>query len=340
MRILGIETSCDETGVAVVENGHRVLANVIATSKDEHSRYGGVFPEMAARKQLECIVPALQECLECAKIAPTDLDAIAVTKGPGLLPSLLIGVAASRILASRFSLPLMGVHHTMGHLDSPWLESEGEIHFPLLTLSVSGGHSELWLRTSHTKGTLLGRTLDDAAGEAFDKGAVLMGLPYPGGPALSRLAEGGDPHAFSFPKILPGKKSLDMSFSGLKTSLKYLLRDQGSLEALSDEEKKDLAASYQEAICSHLVSRVLTALELHPEAREVHLVGGVSANVRLRSFLRQSLHSRIPIRTPTRFEFCTDNAAMIASAAFFMREELGEEAYTTFEANASAAIMI
>ncbi|MEK7136897.1 MAG: tRNA (adenosine(37)-N6)-threonylcarbamoyltransferase complex transferase subunit TsaD, partial [Patescibacteria group bacterium] len=291
--------------------------------------------EMAARKQLECIVPALQEGLECAKIAPTDLDAIAVTKGPGLLPSLLVGVAAARIFVSRFSLPLMGVHHTLGHLDSPWLESEEEIPFPLLTLSVSGGHTELWLRTSHTKGTLLGRTLDDAAGEAFDKGAVLLGLPYPGGPALSRLAESGDPHAFSFPKLLPGKKRLDMSFSGLKTSLKYLLRDKGSLEALSDEEKKDLAASYQEAICSHLVSRVLTALELHPEAHEVHLVGGVSANVRLRSFLRQSLHSRIPIRTPTRFEYCTDNAAMIASAAFFMREELGEKAQDSFEVDAS-----
>lgn len=366
MRILGIETSCDETAASVVEDGVKVLSNVIATSSAEHARYGGVFPEMAARRQLECIVPALQGALDDARVNPRDLDAVAVTKGPGLLPSLLIGVSAARVFASRFSLPLIGVHHTLGHLSSPWLERTSEIVFPVLALSVSGGHTELWLRESHAKGALLGRTRDDAAGEAFDKGAVLLGLPYPGGPALSRLAEAGDSESVPFPLPFQGHETCDMSFSGLKTSLKYLLRDKGGIEALSEKERKDIAASYQEAICKHLVSRITQALGIHPKVREVHLVGGVSANIRLRALLQELVRQRsivngLPgearpvrrslgeggraksgqpaIRWPKAIEWCTDNAAMIAAAAYFMAQERGDRACSPFEAEASAGPM-
>ncbi len=340
MRILGIETSCDETAASVVEGGRRVLSNVIASSRKEQEAFHGVFPEVAARRQLECIVPAVDQALERAHLQPSELDAIAVTKGPGLLPSLLVGTMAARTLAAVWKKPLVGVHHTLGHLDSPWLECEDEPAFPLLTLSVSGGHTELWLRESHTKGQLLGRTLDDAAGEAFDKGATLLGLPYPGGPALSLLAEKGDLKAVKFPSPLAGKEGLSFSFAGLKTSLKYLLRDAGGLLALSEEEKKNIAASYQEAICRHLLSRVEKALKLYPEAREVHLVGGVSANTRLRRGLQELLGAETKHRTPLRFEYCTDNAAMIAAAAYFLIEERWDGVFASFETEASVSLML
>jgi N6-L-threonylcarbamoyladenine synthase len=372
MRILGIETSCDETSVAVVEDGRRVLSNVIASSRKEQEAYGGVFPECAARRQLECIVPAVDQALKRAKVAPNDLDAIAVTKGPGLLPSLLVGAIAARSLASVWKKPLIGVHHNLGHLVSPWLECEEEPEFPILSLSVSGGHTELWLRKSHTRGTLLGRTLDDAAGEAFDKGATLLGLPYPGGPALSALAKDGDPKSIKFPTMLAGKDPLSFSFAGLKTSLKYLLRDAGGLHALTESEKKNIAASFQEAICTHLLSRLKNAMELHTEVKEVHLVGGVSANTRLREGLKELVlcHAerradmldsssafanarsaqndrvgpktkhRTRTRIPARIEYCTDNAAMIAAAAEFLLQDRGKEAYGVFKTEASLALAL
>ena len=346
MRILGIETSCDETSVSLVEGGRRVLSNIIASSRKEQEQFHGVFPEVAARRQLECIIPAVDQALKRAGISPQEIDAIAVTKGPGLLPSLLIGSIAARALASVWKKPLIGVHHNLGHLVSPWLDCPEEPLFPILTLSVSGGHTEIWLRESHTRGVLLGRTLDDAAGEAFDKGAVLLGLPYPGGPALSKLAEGGDPASVEFPVMLQGKAELAFSFSGLKTSLKYLLRDAGGLDALTESEKKNIAASYQEAICTHLLSRIEKALELHPEAREVHLVGGVSANTRLREMLRAFLvcHAStglsMTLKTPTRLEYCTDNAAMIAAAGEFLVKERKEEAYVSFQTEASLALYL
>ena len=320
MRILGIETSCDETAAAIVLDGKLVLSNIIASSKKEQELYGGVFPEVAA---------------------PADLDAIAVTKGPGLLPSLLIGNIAARALAAAWKKPLIGVHHTLGHLDSPWLECEEEPEFPLLTLSVSGGHTDLWLRESHTKGQLLGRTLDDAAGEAFDKGATLLGLPYPGGPALSALANGGNSSGVHFPSPLTGQDGCDFSFAGLKTSLKYTLRDRGGLLALSEQEKHDFAASFQEAICAHLLSRVAIALRLHPEAHEVHLVGGVSANTRLRALLQTFLMTKEKkMRVPKKMEYCTDNAAMIAAAAEFLVQERSGEAYSSFSTEASLALSL
>ncbi|TSC79387.1 MAG: O-sialoglycoprotein endopeptidase [Candidatus Peregrinibacteria bacterium Gr01-1014_25] len=340
MRILGIETSCDETAAAVVEDGTRVVSSVVASSQLAFARAGGVIPEEAARRQVECILPVLHQALDDAGIGWEGIDAIAVTRGPGLLGSLLVGTTAARTLAALHQKPLIGVHHTLGHLSSIWLHADGDPSssiqhpFPILTLSVSGGHTELWLRENHTHGKLLGRTRDDAAGEAFDKGATLLGLPYPGGPAIAEAAEGGDPARFPFPLPLAKDDTLDFSFSGLKTALKYLLRDMGQ-----DGQRflADLAASYQEAICRHLVHRIEGALALHPDVREVHLVGGVAANLRLRELCRQACAPR-PVYWPAG-AYCTDNAAMIAAAAFFLAQELGAESYHPFTTETSPPLL-
>ena len=339
--ILGIETSCDETAAAIVEDGTVVRSSVIASSLKDQEKYGGVFPEVAARRQLEYIVPVIHQAIKDAGITREEVDVIAVTKGPGLLTSLLVGTTAARMLSSLLHKPLIGVHHTLGHLSSVWLECEEEVPFPVLSLSVSGGHTELWLRQSHTQGTLLGRTRDDAAGEAFDKGATLLGLPYPGGPALSKLAEGGNPHFVEFPKPLHSERTCDFSFSGLKTALKYALRDRGGIDALSEIEKKDVAASFQEAINAHLVAGIDHAIQLHHEVREIHLVGGVSANKRLREMIQvvASRHA-MPLRMPAKMAYCTDNAAMIASAGNFLFQSDQEKAYEVFETQASPSLQL
>lgn len=330
MNILGIETSCDETSVAIVENGTNVRALETASSVKEQAAFGGVIPEVAARRQLEFIMPVISAVM--AHAGCTKLDAIAVTKGPGLLTSLLVGTATARILASVWKKPLIGVHHTLGHLSSAWLACAEPIAFPILALSVSGGHTELWFRESHTRGMLLGRTRDDAAGEAFDKGAMLLSLPYPGGPAIGQKAEGGNPHFINFPSPLKDEDTCDFSYSGLKTSLKYAIRDRGGIGALSEAEQKDVAASYEEAICRHLVSRLARAVELH-DVREVHVVGGVSANARLRRLISQAIN--LPLRFPVKLAYCTDNAAMIAAAGEFLVRELGEKAFDEFKTEAA-----
>lgn len=336
MRILGIETSCDETAAAVVEDGTHVVSNVIASAKDAFLWSGGVIPEEAARKQVECLLPVITQALSQAHITPGDLDAIAVTKGPGLLGSLIVGTVTARVLATVWQKPLIGIHHHLGHLSSTWLQpgpqSPGPSpQFPILTLTVSGGHTELWLRTAHTSGALLGRTRDDAAGEAFDKGACLLSLPYPGGPAIAKTAEGGNPHAFDFPLPLKGEDNFDFSFSGIKTALKYLLRDLAVSYKL-----EDIAASYQHAICHHLCDRTMKAIAQFPQVKEVHLVGGVSANTYLRTMLGKSIHGKpvvrdpervtsqpVTVRWPVAITYCTDNAAMIAAAAEFLVMERG-----------------
>ncbi len=316
MLILGIETSCDETSAAVVRDGHEVLSCVISSSQKDFVSLGGVIPEDAARKQLESILPVIEQSLLKAGVSRNDLDAIAVTYGPGLLGSLLVGTSTARVLSRMWDTPLLPVHHTLGHLSSTWLSSE-EPQFPVLTLSVSGGHTDLWYRTSHTSGVRTGTTRDDAAGEAFDKGAVMLGLPYPGGPALAALALTGNETSYPFPNPLSQDPHADFSFSGLKTSLKYLLRDLGENQKDSTV-RADIAASYQFAICRHLQSRMERALEMYPETKELHIVGGVSANSRLRSLATDigSRHSII-VRWPTSLTYCTDNAAMIAAAAYF-----------------------
>ncbi len=338
MIILGVETSCDETSAAVVENGTHVLSCIIASSRKDFEGKGGVIPEEAARKQVECILPVITQALEKASLRPKDIDVIAVTRGPGLLGSLLVGTATAKALAHIWKKPLLGIDHLLGHLDSVWLKSDTASDdanppvFPCLTLSVSGGHSDIRLRRSHADNTLIGTTRDDAAGEAFDKGASLLSLPYPGGPALSKLAEGSDEHAFPFPSPLQKEQTFDFSFSGLKTALKYTLRDHPNL---SESDRKNCAASFQYAICRHLTDRIQRVLDAHQDVREVHLVGGVSANTRLRSLLQESLFKDVLVRWPSTIRYCTDNAAMIAAAGYFLLQEKGDQAFQPFITEAS-----
>jgi N6-L-threonylcarbamoyladenine synthase len=332
MRILAIESSCDETAAAIVENGMRVRSNIIASSRDAFERTGGVIPEDAARRQVECVLPVVHQALEGIVAFTDEIDAIAVTKGPGLLGSLLVGTVTARTLSRLWKKPLIGVHHTLGHLSSTWLGADENEppQFPVLTLSASGGHTDVWLRSSHTRGKLIGRTRDDAAGEAFDKGASILGLPYPGGPAISLTGKDGDDSRFPFPMPLQKDSTLDFSFSGLKTSLKYTVRDCD----IDPLPLADLAASYEKAICAHLCDVIKRAIALHPEIREVHVVGGVSANNRLRVMVKEAARDCI-VRFPMSISYCTDNAAMIAAAAQFIADERGEHAFADFEAAAS-----
>lgn len=336
MLVLGLETSCDETSVAVVENGMRVQSCVIASSGKDFESVGGVIPEEAARKQLEVILPVIEKALNDAGATYSDLDAIAVTAGPGLIGSLLVGTMTARALSTIWDKPLIPVHHTLGHLSSTWLtntDANIEPVFPIMTLSVSGGHSDLWYRTSHTQGRLVGSTKDDAAGEAFDKGAVLLGLPYPGGPALAKLAEGGNDTAYDFPLPLKQDTEVAFSFSGLKTSLKYLLQKLPSPP--SEAIRKDVAASFQRAICLHLQDKLSRALELHPETKELHLVGGVSANICLRQTCQALADTHgIVLRYPETIRFCTDNGAMIAAAGAFLAQEQPDTIGRHFETSA------
>jgi N6-L-threonylcarbamoyladenine synthase len=343
MLVLGIETSCDETSASLVEDGVRVRSNAVASSQKAFALLAGVIPEEAARRQVECMVPILDACFREAGVPWGECDAIAVTRGPGLLGSLLVGTVSARILASVWGKPLIGVHHTLGHLSSVWLDAQDALpSLPCLTLSVSGGHTDLWHRLAHTKQVLLGCTKDDAAGEAFDKGASMLGLPYPGGPSVAAAAAKGDAHAFAFPHPLAEDPGCDYSFSGLKTSLRYLIRDLRRKHGLAEDAllpyplRADVAASYQEALCTHLLERCVRALDLVPEVRELHLVGGVSANTRLRESAGElCVRKGLALRIPRTLGYCTDQAAMIASAGYFLQAETGPAASASFETRAS-----
>ena len=331
MLILGIESSCDETAVAIVENGTRVLSNTVASLQSDFAMKGGVIPEDAARKQLECILPVLHTALRDAGYAQNEIDTIAVTRGPGLLGSLLIGTTTARLLSSLWETPLIGVHHTLGHLSSIWLDIADEPEFPIITLSASGGHTDLWYRTSHLTGELIGTTRDDAAGEAFDKGASMLGLPYPGGPSIAKAALEGKEDAYEFPRPLHEERTCALSFSGLKTALKYTIAD---LSVPLETARADLAASFQFALCRHLTDRMRIACENYPDCREIHIVGGVSANTRLREMLT-ALPQGILVRHPVSLRYCTDNAAMIAAAGYFLLQEKKQDAYLEFDTQAS-----
>ena len=305
-RILGIETSCDETAAAVVENGTTILSNVIASQTDLHAKYGGVFPEVALRKGDDVIYPVIQQAMAEAHLGFDDLDAIAVTRGPGLAGSLLVGVNAAKGIALARSKPLIGVNHIEGHIYSLWLtDAAAALQFPVLTLVVSGGHTELYLITGHGAYEHLGGTLDDAAGEAFDKVGRLLGLPFPGGPAIDKVAREGNPLAFSFPRAVMSD-GFNFSFSGLKTAV---LREvqKYSVDRLPVH---DLAASFQAAVIDVLVSKTSAAAQAH-NVTAVHLAGGVSANRGLRQAMRERLD--VPVFYPPPI-LCTDNAAMIAAA--------------------------
>ena len=315
--ILGLETSCDETAAAVVTEGRRILSNVVASQIEIHARYGGVFPEMASRQHIRDILPIIEETLSQAKVELGQLDGIAVTIGPGLAGSLVVGVNAAKGLALALNLPLIGINHLEAHIYTIWTQGP-EVEFPLLCLIASGGHTNLVLMTGHGEYLPLGQTLDDAAGEAFDKVARLLGLGYPGGPAIQEKAEGGDPKAFDLPRAwLPG--TCNFSFSGLKTAVLYLVR---RLEKESNElPLADLAASFQAAVVDVLVEKTKEAAEEHG-VKQVLLAGGVAANTLLRQEMRRRVE--IPVLYPPP-ELCTDNAVGVAAAGWF-RLEAGEKA--------------
>ena len=315
--VLGIETSCDETGIGIVR-GRELLANVISSSMDEHARYGGVVPEVAARAHLEALAPAIREAVSRAGIRLEDLDAVAVTSGPGLAGALMVGVGAAKALALSLDKPLYAVNHLVGHVGADVLGAEGPLEYPTIALLVSGGHTSLLLVRDLTSDVeMLGETIDDAAGEAFDKVARVLGLPYPGGPHIDRVAAEGDPKAIRFPRGLSLPKDMekhryDFSFSGLKTAVARWVevrKDAGEEVPLAD-----VAASFREAVVDVLVSKAVAACKDLGVPRLL-LGGGVTANARLREVATQRTTSAgIELRVPA-FELCTDNGAMIAALA-------------------------
>ncbi len=351
--ILGIETSCDETAVAVVE-GRRVLGNIVASQADLHARWGGVVPEAAARQHVERLHPILQQALDEAGVALREIEGIAVTNRPGLVGALVVGLATAKALAFALRLPFVGVHHLEGHLYSAFLtEPDAPIPFPHLCLIVSGGHTEMVLAKGHGDYQLLGQTLDDAAGEAFDKVARLLGLGYPGGPAIDHLARKGNPHAFRFPRAwLEG--SHNFSFSGLKTAvLREVERLQGQLgtdpasmnptkraggcaSELDESTLADLCASFQQAVIDVLVTKAIRAAQAC-SVSVLTVVGGVAANSALQSQMRDSADTaRLKLFIPPP-HYCTDNAAMIACAGYY-RLLAGERADFDLDAYASAPL--
>ncbi len=326
--ILALETSCDDTCAAVVTADGDVRANVIS-SQGIHDAFGGVVPEVASRHHLELVNVVVDDALRTAEVTWDDIGLIAVTQGPGLVGALLVGVATAKGLAAARTLPLAGIDHLQGHVAANFLRDGGPpLEPPFLCLIASGGHTFLARVDDHTSFTVLGQTLDDAAGEAFDKGARLLGLPFPGGPHLERLARAGDPAAFAFPTA-DGVKDLDFSFAGLKTALLYKVRDLGDDEAAA--RRADLAASFQHAVVEQLARRTARALE-RTGLERLAIGGGVAAN----GPLRERMASLVPaVHVPAR-ALCTDNAAMIASAARFVEpvpypHYLGLEAYATGE---------
>ncbi len=304
MRVLGIESSCDETACAVVEDGQSLLSNDVASQIEIHARYGGVVPEVASRQHLLAIIPTIRQTMDKALTDWQDLDAVAVTRGPGLAGSLLVGVSVAKAIALAWEKPLVGINHLEAHIYANWL-SATKPEFPLLCLIVSGGHTDLILMRNHGSYIPLGHTRDDAAGEAFDKAARILGLGYPGGPAIDRAAREGTP-TLSLPHAwLPG--NYDFSFSGLKTAI-YRLAEEGGITNINDA-----AASFQEAVVRVLVGKTLAAAQEH-RVRQILISGGVAANHCLRTHLMQE--SPLPVLMPPP-ALCTDNAAMVAACGYF-----------------------
>lgn len=338
--VLGIETSCDETGVGIVR-GRELLANVIASSMDEHARYGGVVPEVAARAHLEALRPTLQEAIDVAGIRLEDLDAVAVTSGPGLAGALMVGVGAAKALALSIDKPLYAVNHLVGHVGADVLGAEGPLEYPTIALLVSGGHTSLLLVRDLTSDVeMLGETIDDAAGEAFDKVARILGLPYPGGPQIDKAAVGGDPKAIRFPRGLTLPKDMekhryDFSFSGLKTAVARWVevrRDAGEEIPIAD-----VAASFREAVVDVLTSKAINACQEFGVPRLL-LGGGVTANARLRQVAQERADKAgVTLRVPE-FSLCTDNGAMIAALASELIMEGAEPSSLTFGADSTLPV--
>ncbi len=307
MLVLGIESSCDETAAAVVSNGTAALSNVIASQVDIHGKYGGIVPEIASRKHMEAIIAVTHQALDDAGVSIHDIEGIAVTRGPGLVGSLLVGLSAAKAMAFAAGIPFIGVNHIEGHIAAIFL-TETKPEFPFIALVVSGGHTHIYLVSEFGDFQILGQTRDDAAGEAFDKAARMLNLGYPGGQIIDTLAKDGNAAAVHFPRAMKG--SVNFSFSGLKTALLNYLKNRK--EPVSEEEMPDIAASYQEAIMDVLVEKTLTAAETASVPRVV-VCGGVASNSRLRKrFFEEGARRRISIFVPPPV-LCTDNAAMIAA---------------------------
>jgi len=317
MLVLGIESSCDETAAAVVKNGKTILSNVVASQNEVHKKYGGVVPELASRCHVENIIPVICAAVENAGIRLNDCNGIAVTQGPGLVGSLLVGVSVAKAIAYVLGLPLVGVNHVEGHIVAAFLEHE-ELTPPFIAMVVSGGHTILYEAKNPGEFVLLGQTRDDAAGEAFDKVAKFLGLEYPGGVVIEKLSETGNSKAFSFPRAWISNKSLDFSFSGLKTAVIKTINKIN--RPLSSAEIKDIAASFQEAVVEVLVQKVLLAAEIK-KLNKIVLGGGVASNQRLREkLLNEAIKRGISLFIPSP-PLCSDNAAMIAAAGTYYLEK-------------------
>jgi N6-L-threonylcarbamoyladenine synthase len=313
MLTLAIETSCDETSVAVIKDGREVLSNIISSQIDIHRKFGGVVPEIASRKHIESINNIVQEAIDEAKISFNDIDLIGVTKGPGLVGALLIGISTAKALAYGLNKPIIGVNHIEGHVCANYIEHK-DLEPPFTCIIVSGGHTYLVQVNGYTDYELVGRTRDDAAGEAFDKVARALGLPYPGGPVIDKLAQSGNKAAIDFPRVMLEPKSYDFSFSGLKTAvLNYLnQKDQKSEEIIIE----DVAASFQQAVLDVLVDKSFR-LAKERKSKKIVIAGGVAANQGLRTMMEErGKEEGIEILYPSRI-LCTDNAAMIGAAAYF-----------------------
>jgi N6-L-threonylcarbamoyladenine synthase len=321
MLILGIETSCDETAAAVVENGSKVLSNVVVSQIDIFAEYGGVIPEVAARNHLEVMMPVVKKALEDANKTWDDIDAIAVTHTPGLLGSLLIGTLTARTLAIIHKKPLYAVHHLKSHIYANWLETEKTPEFPLLSLVVSGGHTQILKMNAHNHFEIIGTTRDDAVGECFDKAAKILGLPYPGGPAITKAGQNGDKNKYKLPK--PNVDGLDFSFSGLKTAVLRAVQAELGLPIshpshdlknhLTEQQVADFSASFEKTAVDYLLEKLEKAYEENPETKSFVVAGGVSANELLREESAKRFNN---VFFPER-KFSGDNGAMVAAAAYF-----------------------
>ncbi|NWF94158.1 MAG: tRNA (adenosine(37)-N6)-threonylcarbamoyltransferase complex transferase subunit TsaD [Syntrophaceae bacterium] len=315
MRILAIETSCDDTGAAVVLNGRKILSNIVSSQVSVHQRYGGVVPELASRRHIESIVPIVTEALERAKVTLRDIDGIAVTQGPGLVGSLLVGLSFAKSLSFVTGLPFVGINHIEAHLSAIFLE-ERSPKFPFIGLVVSGGHTSLFRVDGFGKFKRLGQTRDDAAGEAYDKVAKLLGLGYPGGPIIDELSRTGNPEAIRFPRPSLGKNSFDFSFSGLKTAVvNYVKAHPEPATGYPEDLIRDIVSSFQEAVVEVLVRKTLQAAQ-HEKLKRVVLSGGVAANSRLRQKMEEeAAEQRLKVFIPSP-SLCSDNAAMVAVAGY------------------------
>ncbi len=314
MKILGIETSCDETAIGVVEDGEHLLSNIVASQVELHATYGGVVPEVASREHVGAIIPALDEALAQAGCTMGEIDGVAATYGPGLAGALLVGWNFAKALAFAHEKPLIAVNHLEGHIYAAWMDREESAEFPALVLIVSGGHSDVVLMEAHGQYRRLGQTVDDAAGEAFDKVARLLGLGFPGGPAIDKLARTSSGASLKLPRAKLDRP-YDFSFSGLKTKVQQIVRGE------NPPETAELAAAFQESVVDSLVTKAVAAADEH-EVRQVILSGGVAANSKLRVDLAE--RSRVPVLVPPPV-LCTDNGAMIAACGYY-RLEAGDVA--------------